>query len=104
MNEQLSKYRDWQKENSEWELCCDINDTDSLYIQWEELSKRVRMSWIGTYRAGAKDAFEEFATKKCKVETAVLCPDMQLRNVLDWQPGFCMLVFKTDNKSFQRIC
>lgn len=102
MKEQLAKYRQWQKRNPEWELCCDIQDTNAMYVQWEELSNRERMSWIGAYRDSAKDAFEEFAIKKCKVEQAVLCPDMQLRDVMDWPHGFCMLVFKTDNQSFKR--
>lgn len=95
MKQQLEKYRQWQLNNPEWELICDIENTDFLYIQWNELSKRERMSWLGTYRENAKDAFEEFADKKCKVETSVLCPDMKLRNVSDWPNGFCMLVFKT---------
>ena len=99
MEEQLKKYREWQKQNQEWELCCDVTDTDALYIQWGELPKRERMSWIGTYGRCAEDAFNEFATKKCKVERAVLCPDMQLRGVLDWPHGFCMLVFKTGSTS-----
>ena len=102
MKEQLVKYREWQKQNPEWELCCDIGDTEVLYVQWEELPKRERMSWIGAYRDSAKAAFEEFAVKWCKVQRAVLCPDMQLRDVMDWPHGFCMLAFKTDNQSFKR--
>lgn len=98
MEAQLEKYRQWQKEHPEWDLFCDMDDTDHLYVQWNELPKAERMSWIGTYRDSARDAFEEFGTKKCKVEKAVLCPDLKLRNVLDWPPGFCMLVFKTGSK------
>jgi hypothetical protein len=92
MEAKLREYRDWQKQHPEWELCCDIANC-------EELPKRERMSWIGSYRDAAKDAFEEFAVKRCKVRTAVLCPDMQLREVMDWPHGFCMLVFKTKRRS-----
>ena len=102
MQKQLAKYREWGKQNPEWELICDIEDSDALYVQWEELTSRERMSWVGTYRTAARDAFEEFAIKRCKVKRAVLCPDMQLRDVMDWPHGFCMLVFKTGNQSFKR--
>ena len=53
------------------------------------------MSWIGTYGRCAKDAFEEFATKRCKVECAVLDKDMNLHDILDWPQGKAMMVFRT---------
>ena len=102
MEEQLARYREWQKQNPEWELCCDIQDTDALYVQWEELLNRERKQWISDFHDSAKNAFDEFAIKRCKVQNAVLCPDMQIRDVMDWPNGFCMLVFKTDNQSFNR--
>lgn len=95
MENQLKKYRDWQKENPEWELCCDVDDAESLYVQWDELPKSERMFWVGTYGVESKDAFEEFATKQCKVKTAVLCPNLQLLEIKAWPHGFCMLVFQT---------
>ena len=95
MEKQLKKYREWQVQNHKWELCCDIEDTNSLYIQWHELSKKERMHWIGVYGVDCEDMFNEFATKECKVDTAVLCPDLKLRDIIDWPEGFCMLVFKT---------
>ncbi len=98
MQEQLNKYREWQRQNPEWELCCDIEDTNSLYIQWNDLSKEERMHWIGLYGVGGEEAFEEFGISICKVQEAVLCTDLKLRDVKDWPHGFCMLVFKTDNK------
>jgi len=108
MEEQLEKYRQWQKENPAWELICDMPETESLYIQWNELPKAERMHWIGTYRESSKDAFEEFGVKRCKVKTAVLCPDLRLLDPLDWPEGFCMLVFKTDKEalhmSTKKLC
>ena len=98
MEQQLEKYRQWQKEHPEWELVCDIEDSEALYIQWHELPKAERMYWVGFCREDPKGAFEEFGVKRCKIKQAVLCPDLELRNVLAWPEGFCMLVFKTDNQ------
>ena len=94
----FEKFRKWQKENSEWELCCDIPNTDIFYIQWNELSKNERMSWIGTYGRGAKDMFEEFGIKRCKVQQKVLDDNLELHEVSDWPCGEAMLVFKTDKQ------
>ncbi len=91
----FEKFREWQKENPEWELCCDIPDTDILYIQWNELPKNERMSWIGTYGRDAKNAFEEFGTKRCKVLAKVLSDKFELHEETDWPYGEAMLVFKT---------
>lgn len=82
-------------ENPDWELCCDIADTDYLYIQWSELPKRVRMSWVGKYGSGAKEMFEEFGAKACKVECMVLDQNMRLHHLGDWPEGYAMTVFQT---------
>lgn len=95
MNEFVERCRRWQRENPDWELCCDIHDTDYLYVQWSELSKTVRMSWIGKYGSGAKDVFEEFGTKACKVECMILDKNMRLHCLGDWPEGDTMTVFKT---------
>jgi len=90
--------RDWQKQNPQWELCCDAGDTDRHYVQWGELPKAERMSWIGSYGRDAKAAFEEFGTKRCKTVKKVLTEDLKLVDVLDWPAGFNMLIFlKMDN-------
>jgi len=94
MKQQLEKYREWQREYPEWQLICDIPETD-LYTQWNELPKAERMSWVGTYGRDAKEAFEEFGVKKCKVPCMVLGPDLHLREISDWPEGFCMTVYKT---------
>ena len=96
MEQQLKKYRQWQKENPEWELICDIDNQDALYVQWHELPKAERMSWIGMYREDPRAVFEEFGTKRCKVSNMVLSPDLTLHKIIDWPEGFCMAVFKTD--------
>ena len=95
---QIQKYKEWQQQNPEWELLCDIEDTDALYIQWHELPKAERMSWIGSFRGDPKGAFEEFGIKKCKIPVMCLAPDLKLHDIMDWQPGFCMTVYKTDNQ------
>ena len=62
--DQLKIYRNWQKKNPEWELCCDIKDANSLYTQWEELTEEERKNWAGVYNISSKEGFNEFAIKK----------------------------------------
>ena len=95
MKEFVARCREWQKQNSEYELICDIPDVNIYYVQWSELPRAERMSWIGSYRRCAKDAFEEFGTKRCKVECSVLDKDMVLHNAMDWPAGEAMMVFRT---------
>lgn len=95
MNGFAERCREWQKNNPDWKLICDMHDTDYLYVQWPELPKRARMSWIGKYGSAAKDMFEEFAVKECKVECMVLGSDMKLYAMKDWPHGNTMTVFKT---------
>ena len=80
-------------QNPDWELVCDVECSKYFYVQWNELSKAERMSWIGSYGSEAHDAFEELATKDCKVETMNLDTDLELCK--KWPPGHTMLVFKT---------
>jgi hypothetical protein len=95
-SEFLIKARKWQKLNPEWELICDMKETDSLYIQFGELPVKERMHWIGTYREEAVKAFNEFATKQCKVERLFLNEQMELVSV--WPEGQAMTCFKTNKK------
>jgi hypothetical protein len=89
----IERAREWQKNNPEWELICDIADTKPLYVQWNELQKKVRMSWIGSYGRSAKKAFEEFAVKECKVEYGFL--NSKLEVCQEFPQGHGMMVFKT---------
>ncbi len=91
----------WQRENPKWELCCDIGNTDRLYVQWDELPKEERMHWIGKYNDCAKDAFEEFGSKQCKVEKRVLDCNMNLHKIEDWPNGHAMTVFKTNGVCYR---
>jgi len=95
MEKTIKLYRAWQKTNPDWELICDMDGTDHLYVQWSELPKAERMSWIGSFRSDAKLAFEEFSIKRCKVETKCLTENLCLCEPLDWPAGFNMLVFRT---------
>lgn len=91
----IERCREWQKQNPDWELICDIEKTDSLYFQWAELPRKEKMHWIGKYRDAARDAFEEFATKQCKVDHKVLDSTLQLHEPLDWPHGHAMAVYRT---------
>ena len=88
----LAEFREWQRLNPEWSLICDIEDTDSLYVQWHELPKPERMSWIGKYGEGGRWAFEEFGNKRCKVERKFLNSCLEL--VDEWPEGEAMSVYK----------
>jgi len=91
----VERCRDWQRKNPDWELFCDIHNTDHLYVQWGELPKNARMSWIGKYGSDAGHMFEEFAVKRCKVERMALDNNLNLHFVGDCPPGNAMTVFKT---------
>ena len=93
IHEYVERCRVWQQANPDWELVCDIEDCDPLYIQWSELPKAERMSWIGSYRSSARDAFEEFGIKRCKVEKKVLNSGLELCD--KWPQGHAMRVFRT---------
>lgn len=88
----IARCREWQKQNPEWQLVCDIEDIDHLYTQWEDLSARAKGYWTGKYRKDAKAAFEEFGLKECKAETAVLDCNMNLCD--EWPNGEAIRVYK----------
>lgn len=95
MNEFIDRCREWQRNNTDWELICDIENTDQYWQQWHELPKPERMSWVGKYREEAKEAFEEFGTKRPKIEMMVLDNKMTLHELTDWPDGYAMTVYKT---------
>ena len=89
----VEQCREWQKKNPEWELICDIKNSDNLYVpQWHGLSEKERGLW-----GNNEDYFNECADKKCKVETKVLGEDFKLYDILSWPHGKAMQVFRTKN-------
>jgi len=95
VQEYVERCREWQKNNPDWELICDIPDSGKLYVQWSELPRKERMSWVGQYKSSAREMFEEFGRKNCKVECQVLDNDMRLHDPADWPHGNAMTVFQT---------
>lgn len=95
MKEFIEKCRQWQKKNSDWELLCDIDDTDQYWQQWHELPKSERMSWVGAYGRDAKAMFEEFGKKRPKIEMMVLDRKTRLLPLLAWPEGVAMTVYRT---------
>jgi hypothetical protein len=56
------------KENPEWVRICDLeHGSECFYESFSDLPRPAQMSWIGTYGSRAEEAYNEFATKKCKV-------------------------------------
>lgn len=61
--EQASQHAlEWCKQNRAWLRICDIPDIGAYYVQWDELSARDQKGW------GSQYAYEEFGTKRAKVE------------------------------------
>jgi hypothetical protein len=86
----------WCKNHPGWQRICDIEDPDTLYEQWGDLSPRIRRAWETEYRSDAKDAWQEFGTAKCKVPTGFVSgAGFFYDNLLD-VPAFhnSMMVFK----------
>jgi hypothetical protein len=64
------------KENPEWEMICNIEDSDSLYYTWEELREDEQKPWIDYYgKLDADKAWREFSYGKCKVENGCIAED-----------------------------
>jgi hypothetical protein len=91
----IEKFREWQRNNPEWELLCDISQEkkDLLFETWSTLPKCERMHWVGTYRESAKSAWEEFGVARCNFEVKYLSNDLKLCDV--WPTGNAMTVYKT---------
>lgn len=70
------KARIFCMKNPEWEMICNIPESDDLYYTWEELSKKEQKPWIEHYgKIYAKDAWLEFSYGKCKVEYGFIAED-----------------------------
>jgi len=57
----------WCQNNPGWKRICDIENSDSLYFTWDELPKKIRKQWKKHFGSYAKEAWEEFGEKPCKV-------------------------------------
>jgi hypothetical protein len=95
MQEFIKRCREWQKQNADWELFCDMENAERLYTQWEDLPKNIKLYWTGKYRDDAREAFEEFGLKKCKVSSGVLDCNMVMHTHEDWPYGNAMSVYRT---------
>ncbi|OMD10600.1 hypothetical protein [Paenibacillus odorifer] len=91
---------EWCHANPGWQRICDIgNGAEHLYLQWEELSAKARREWGSDFdEHGAKEAWEEFGKKICKVHNGFIAEDGQFYTTNDFL-GLSlngMMVFKTD--------
>jgi hypothetical protein len=92
----LNNARAWQKQHPEWKLYCDMKTevADALYQKFGEMPPKERMHWVGKYGESAVSMWEEYGTKKCKVDRMFLNEDMEI--VGEWPSGHAMTVFNTD--------
>ncbi|ABO60591.1 hypothetical protein LA345_38890 (plasmid) [Burkholderia vietnamiensis] len=69
-----------------WIRVCDMPDTEevnrALYVHWDELSKRAQDYW------GSEYAYNEFATKRCKVKQGVMTGKGELYDSIIQAPLF----------------
>ena len=90
----VQKYRDWQVSNQEYTLACDIQNIESMYVQWEELDDKDKRAWKKECGVDAKKKYG-VTKKQCKYTELILTPDLELRLPSQLQIGFCMTVYKT---------
>ncbi|MGG4106726.1 hypothetical protein AAXB25_22770 [Paenibacillus lautus] len=76
----------WCEEHTGWKRICDIEGgSDQLYISWGELPTRVKNVWGSDYdESGAKEAWEEFGRKTCKVPHGFIAEDGQFYSTDDF--------------------
>jgi len=62
----------WCARHRGWQRICDIEDSDALYKNWDELSTKERAGWEEEYRSSAEAAWLEFGRKPCKVPSGFI--------------------------------
>lgn len=89
------------KKHPAWEMICNIEDSDSLYYTWDDLTKREKNLWIRDFgKYSAKDAWEEFGIAKCKVPTGFVADDGKFyKSIMDLKNKNFMMVFKIGVKN-----
>lgn len=55
------KAKEWCERNPKWKRICDIEDSDSYILSWQEIPKRDRNQWVTRYGDSAESAWREFA-------------------------------------------
>ena len=63
----LKESLNWCETHPGWKRICDIEDTDSLYKTWDELSDKEKRPWIKEYKSGAEECWGEYGKNPCKV-------------------------------------
>lgn len=94
----VERCRLWREENKDWELICDIKNSDKLYESFEDLPKRRKKALITRYRDDAEYCYYEFENIKCKCDFGFLNDDMEICE--KFPNGRGMMVFKTNGKSY----
>lgn len=95
------KAKEWCKRNPKWQRICDIEDSDSLMLSWNEIPRRDRLAWIHQYRDSAESAWREFSSHHpCRHRFGHIGDDGQFYGwVLDLPPMMnSMMVFETGGK------
>lgn len=54
---------EWCKRNRKWKRICDIPNSDSFTLSWNEIPKRDRAEWEQLYGHSAEDAWRELSCR-----------------------------------------
>ncbi|GAA5416216.1 hypothetical protein Pryu01_01248 [Paraliobacillus ryukyuensis] len=75
----------WCENNKGWARICDIENVDSLYKNWAELSEKEKSYWVKQFgQYDAESAWIEFGKSPCKVPYGFITGKGDFyRNILD---------------------
>lgn len=84
-----------------WQPYCDIEDTESLSITWEELPAGYRQIWEERHRESAEAIWREFGAKPQRHRYAFIGSDgVAYDEITDMPAGVShMMVFQTGGKA-----
>ncbi|MRY42793.1 hypothetical protein [Clostridium beijerinckii] len=96
-DEAAQKALEWCDKHEGWKRICDIEDSDSLYKNWDELSDKEKKPWIGYYgEFSAESAWRELEKRPCKVKYGFITGKGEFYNNILKVPKFhnLMQVYK----------
>lgn len=98
--EQAAKHADrWCAKRPAWVPICLLDDTEQYYVQWDELSAKDKEYW------GSEFDYDEFAKKRCKIETGFISGKGEFYGDVLQVPLFhnFMMVFRVGTKVAKAI-
>ena len=91
------KALEWCDKHKGWKRICDLEDSDSLYKNWNELNDKEKKPWVEYYgQFNAESAWREFGKRPCKVKYGFITGKGEFYNNILKVPRFhnLMQVYK----------